>query len=198
MPPSLGFRDLAPVRGHLLLLLALALLGLGLVQSSLTLVRTARQNYRQTALARQEMQRRRLALQDEERSIGRKLARYREFAERGYLAREDRLSWVEQIGKIKAQRRLPALRFELAPQRPLGAGDDGYEMMSSRMTLELRLRHEEELLGFLADLRATATAYTRLHSCRLERLPGSDDQRRDEVRLQATCSIDWITLREKP
>ncbi len=196
MPPPPGFRDLAPIRGHLFLSLALAMLGLGLLQSSSTLVRTARQNYRQAALARQEMQRQRLALQGEERIIGRKLARYRELAKRGYLAREDRLSWVEQIGRIKAQRRVPALRFELAPQRSLGAGADGYEMMSSRMTLELRLRHEEELLGFLADLRATATAYTRLHSCRLERLP--DSGRRDDVRLQAACSIDWITLREKP
>ncbi len=196
MPPPPGFRDLAPIRGHLFLSLALAMLGLGLLQSSSTLVRTARQNYRQTALARQEIQRQRLALQGEERIIGRKLARYRELAKRGYLAREDRLSWVEQIGRIKAQRRVPALRFELAPQRSLGAGADGYEMMSSRMTLELRLRHEEELLGFLADLRATATAYTRLHSCRLERLP--DSGRRDDVRLQAACSIDWITLREKP
>lgn len=195
---ALPLRDLSSIRGRLVLALALALLGLGLVKSSLTLVQAARQSYRQAVTQRQEMQRKLSGMRDEEQAIGRKLARYRELAMHGYLDQEDRLSWVEQIGRIKAQRRLFAVHYELTPQQPIGPGDDGYEMMSSRMTLELRLRHEEELLGFLADLRAAATAYTRLRSCRLERLPDSGDRHGEEARLRAACSIDWITLREKP
>ncbi|HUW38336.1 MAG TPA: hypothetical protein VMV91_13510 [Rhodocyclaceae bacterium] len=192
----LEFRDLALIRGRLVLALTLSLCGVGLVLVSLGLVQTARQSHGRALAQRQEMQHRLSGTHGEEQAIGRTLARYREFKKHGYLGQEDRLSWVEQIHRIKAQRGIFALRFELAPQQPIERGDAGVELMSSKMTLELQLLHEEDLLGFLSDLRATASAYTRLRSCRLERLPDSGEPQGAAALLAATCSIDWITLGE--
>ncbi|HUY03513.1 MAG TPA: hypothetical protein VMV33_09525 [Rhodocyclaceae bacterium] len=194
MKPDLTFRNLALIRGRLVLAVTLALLGLSLMLVSLGLVQAARQSHDQALAQRQEAQRRLAEMRDEEQAIGPRLARYGELQKRGYLGQEDRLSWVEQIRRIQAQRGLSALRFELAPQQPIDRGDAGIELLSSKMKLELQLLHEEDLLGFLADLRAAASAYTRLRSCRLERLPDGDRSEGATAQLVATCSIDWITV----
>ena len=193
----MGIRDLATIRSHLVLFLCLSLLGLGLAQGSLVLVRAARLSRAQAVLQRQEMRRQLAAMNDEAQAIGRKLARYRELAHSGYLEREDRLSWVEQIGRIETRRGLFAVRYELAPQQPIASGDNGYELMSSRMNIDLQLLHEEDLLNFFADLRKATTSYPRVRSCRLDRLPVGDQRSPLTARLQAACSIDWISLREK-
>ncbi len=194
MKPGLTFRDLALIRGRLVLAVTLSLLGLSLVLVSLDLVQAARRSHGQALAQHQEAQRRLSEMRGQEQAIGPALARYGELQKRGYLSQEDRLSWVEQIRRIQVQRGLPGLRFELAPKQPIDHGDAGIELLSSRMKLELQLRHEEELLGFLADLRSAASAYTRLRGCRLERLPDGDRSQGATAQLAATCSIDWITV----
>ncbi|OIR01692.1 hypothetical protein GALL_161940 [mine drainage metagenome] len=194
MKPGLTFRDLALIRGRLVLAMTLSLLGLSLVLVSLGLVQAARQSHGQALAQYRDAQRRLSEMRGQEQAIGPRLARYGELQKRGYLSQEDRLSWLEQIRRIQAQRGLSGLRFELAPRQPIDPGDAGIELLSSKMKLELQLLHEEDLLGFLADLHTAASAYTRLRSCRLERLPDGGRSQGATAQLVATCSIDWITV----
>ena len=66
------------------------------------------------------------------------------------------------------------------------------------MQMRMKLLHEEDLLNFLADLRASAQAYLRVRRCDVERLPkAAGESRGIPPQLGADCTIDWITIREK-
>jgi hypothetical protein len=68
--------------------------------------------------------------------------------------------------------------------------------MSSTMNLQMPLLHENDLLGFLADLRRNVHAHLMVRDCAIER--GAQAQERCvAAQLRAVCTIDWITLREK-
>ena len=140
---------------------------------------------------------------DEELEIKKKIARYNELSARGIFGEERRLDWVEQIRTIKNERKLFDIQYEFAPQKPVdaallpGAGGN-YEFLTSTMQLRMKLLHEEDLLNFLADLRGTAQAYIRARSCDVARLPKqSGEIGALPPQLDADCSIDWITIRER-
>ncbi|MBE7458974.1 MAG: hypothetical protein HS112_00370 [Zoogloeaceae bacterium] len=152
---------------------------------------------------RMESQRRLAQARDEEQEIKKKIASYNALANRGILGEEHRLDWVEQIRAIKTERKLFDVQYEFAPQKPVDAallpGASGnYEFLTSTMQLRMKLLHEEDLLNFLADLRDQAQAYIRVRSCDVTRLPKqSGEIGALPPQLDADCSIDWITIRER-
>jgi hypothetical protein len=69
--------------------------------------------------------------------------------------------------------------------------------MSSSMKVQMQLLHEDDLLGFLADLRTGVRALLVVRRCDVERLaPQAGSDRATRAQLKADCEIDWITLRE--
>jgi hypothetical protein len=138
-------------------------------------------------------------VRNEENEIKHKSALFNSLQQRGVIGEEQRLEWVELLGGIRDNRRLPDLQYEIEPQRPLPAApgsSSGFSFFASSMKVQLRLLHEEDLLRFLDDLRRQARALIRIDSCNLSRLPrGSDTESGASAQLQAECEIDWITLR---
>lgn len=135
---------------------------------------------------------------DEEQEIRDKIARFQALRQHGILGEERRLDWVEQIRRIKAERKLYDLQYEIAPQQVLEAAGSHFEFMVSPMHFTLQLLHEEDLLRFLDDLQAAVPAYVRTRRCSIERIAqpmavteGASPQ------LTANCDIDWITVRER-
>lgn len=154
----------------------------------------------QQAQAQQAETRARLArAHDDEREIRAKIARYQEIIDQGRTQPERRLEWVETLRNIKTARRLLALEYEIAPQRPLDARQPaagGYNFLVSPMKLEIPMLHENDLLGLLDDLRTQVQALVSVRSCKIERI-AADPNRQNAANLKATCEIDWITLQEK-
>lgn len=156
------------------------------------------------ALTRQaDVQTKLARAKDEEQELLGKIERYQQLERRGYFASEQRLDWVEQIGRIKADRHLFQIQYELAPQKPLDAGAlpagamaGNVELLSSPMQVRMQLLHEEDLFHFLDDLRRGVKAYLRQRACTLERIPRGGE-RDTNAQLGAICSLDWITLRER-
>jgi hypothetical protein len=152
---------------------------------------------------RTEIQGRLARARDEELELKKKIARFNELAGRGIFGLEQRLDWIEQIRQIKHDRKLLDLQYEIAPQQPIEAallpgGSAGFDFLSSSMQLKMQLLHEEDLLNFLADLRATVPAFLRVRKCNVERLPKSAGEARGTApQLAAECTIDWITVRER-
>jgi tRNA A37 N6-isopentenylltransferase MiaA len=140
---------------------------------------------------------------DEEQEVKKKIARFNELSGRGIFGEEMRLDWVEEIRRIKDARKLFDIQYEIAPQQPIdGATLPGssanFEFLSSTMQMRMKLLHEEDLLNFLSDLRATAKAYIRVRRCDVERLPkATGDGRGVPPQLGADCTVEWITLRER-
>jgi hypothetical protein len=200
---SITTNDFAKIRWGLGFLLLAALAGYAMTTTAQKLVERAQSEQRQLQGQQRDIRARLNRAPEEEQELRSKIALYRQLEDNGIIGQEERLNWVEQIGRIKAERRLLDFQYELAPQRSLGdatlpggaiAGD--YEFMASAMNLRMPLLHEDDLLGFLADLRKAVHAHLLVRECAIERLPQSTE-RGMAAQLRAVCTIDWITLREK-
>lgn len=200
---NISTNDFVRIRWALGFLLLAVLLAFAMSTTARKLVEKAQIDQRQLEAQQREIRARLSRAPDEERELRNKIALFQQLQERGIIGQEERLNWVEQIARIKTARRLFDFQYEVAPQTSLGnsilpggaqAGD--YEFMSSTMNLQMPLLHENDLLGFLADLRNTVHAHLLVRDCNIERLPQSVE-RGVAAQLRAVCTIDWITLREK-
>lgn len=156
---------------------------------------------REATLAERKAAQDRVAkVEEEERDIRANLVHFQELVKRGIVGPERRLDWIDAIAGIKNARRLFEIRYAIEPQRPLdypgvtAKGNAGF--MVSRMKLEMLLLHEEDLLGFLADLNASGKAYVSVRNCSVLRAEQGAPSRTITPKLRADCTIDLITLRE--
>jgi len=197
LPPGAGQRLAAPA------ILAAALIAGGAVAVVLTqrLVQKAAGERQTVAAERQAAQDRLVRATDEEREIRDRLVDYRRLLERGVIGDEQRLNWVERIGDIKTARKLFDVKYSIDAQRPVdypgiaGAGD--VQFMASPMKLEMSLLHEEDLFRFLDDLRRALSAHVVVKSCSLRRNERATSERGLAPRLQASCDIDLVTIRDR-
>lgn len=192
-------------RVGLSLAIALAMLagGAATVAYSLKLLQAEQKASRAATAQRNEIRGKLSRAREEEQEIRRKIARYNDLAARGIVGDERRLEWVEQIRRIRQARRLLDVQYEIAPQRVLDTselpgGSGKFDFFASATRLKMDLLHEEDLLNFLADLRATMPAHLQVDSCVVERsAPAGGGERGLAARLKAECAIDFITIREK-
>lgn len=206
-PPKFSRDDFRRIQWGLLALVVLALLGAAIVFGSLQATQAARAAAQKVETERGDIRNKLARVRIEEQEIRSKIAHYQELIGRGYVTEEQRLDWIERIAKIKAARKLIDVQYELMPRKPVdpallpeGAIGGGFEFMSSTMKLQMQLLHEGDLLGFLADLRASVSALIVVRQCNVERIirgAVTGAERGAQAQLKADCDIDWITLREK-
>jgi len=199
---KLTLPDLYRIRWSIALSVFLALLGVAIATVTYRQAQQARQALRLAEAQNNEAGALLAKLRAEEKIVPQKLARYRELLAKGIIGEENRLDWIEQIRSIAAARKLSGVSYELSPRQrldsaALAGGEDGYEFMSSRMSLRLNLLHEGELLDFFADLRRSLKAQVMVRECKVERLPRTDGGHGITAQLKAECAVDLITLREK-
>ncbi len=138
---------------------------------------------------------------EEAQELREKIAIYRTLEARGIIGQEHRLDWIEKIRKIKKERKLIDVAYELGPQQRIASevvasNLNGFEIMSSPMQLQIAMLHENDLLDFLADLRAGIKGYIRIRECELTRAIVPPGSRGPTPQLRADCVLGWITLRE--
>lgn len=196
--------DLLRLRWALLLLVSLAAAGAGAAYYAKRQAEDADKTFKVMISQRQEIQAKLARANDEAADIRARIGTYRSLADRGLIGLERRLEWVEHIAQIKNARRLIDIQYELAPQRPVDAAvlpsgslAGGHEFLTSTMTLQMQLLHEDDLLGFINDLATSVQAFLHVRGCRVERIPRGTQERGPSAQLKAECTIDWITLREK-
>ena len=122
---------------------------------------------------------------------------YHRMRELNIVGDERRLDWFETLERIRAQRALPELRYQIAPRRLLRAvaeGPGGVASYASTLSLELALLHEGDLLAVLEDLRRAGNAYHAARRCAIERAAQAVADGAPAARLRARCDIDLITL----
>lgn len=155
---------------------------------------------RQLALAeaeRRENTERLARIAEEEREVKEKLDLYKQLKRLSILGEERRLEWADAISRIRAQRELLDLTYRVERQRLLKSvpgKPDNVEFLASTMRVQLALLHEEDLLRFLADLRAAGYAYYAPKSCSLARTGQAPTGATMTPRLRAECEIDLVTV----
>ena len=181
-------------------LLAAAMIAAGAVTVSLTShwMSAEEQATRQALAKRDEMRTKLARAREEQTEIQNNIVRFNELAARGIIGNERRLDWLDRIKEVEAVRRLHEVKFELSAQQPMDAtlapgASGGFDFMSSSMRLELPLVHEKDLLDLVGDLTQTVSAVLRPRQCAIERLESTGGN----APLRATCTIDWITLRDR-
>jgi hypothetical protein len=125
---------------------------------------------------------------------------FRTLVERGLLQSERRLDLVELVNVLRARYQLFSLDYEIAPQRPLSLGGgrafNSVEVLASRVKLKARALHEGDVLGFVEALSQSRQGFYPVDRCMMRRLePPTEDSL--QPRVEAECTLEWITLKEK-
>jgi hypothetical protein len=180
-------------------LIALVLLGAGFALIRIADASLAKEKSAlATARAQRTQNAERLArIAEEEREVKEKLAVYQQLKSLNVLGEERRLEWADAIARIRAQRELLDLRYRVERQRPLVSVPGkpaNVDFYASSMRVDIALLHEEDLLRFLADLRASGNAYYAVKRCALERTGQAGTGTSIIPRLRADCEIDLITI----
>jgi hypothetical protein len=134
---------------------------------------------------------------EEERDVKEKLDVYQQLKALNIIGEERRLEWADAIARIRNQRELLDLTYRVDRQKLLKSvpGKPGnVEFYASTMNVQLDLLHEEDLLRFLADLRASGNAYYAVKSCSMRRTGQAATGTTMTPRLRAGCEIDLITV----
>ncbi|HEY9530997.1 MAG TPA: hypothetical protein VIQ55_06370 [Burkholderiales bacterium] len=134
---------------------------------------------------------------EEEREVKANLTVYQQLKQLRVLGEERRLEWADAIARIRGERELLDLRYRVERQKLLSAFPGkpaNVEFYASPMRVDLALLHEEDLLRFLADLRASGNAYYSVKQCNLQRTSLAATGLAITPRLRADCLIDLITI----
>lgn len=122
---------------------------------------------------------------------------FRALVDRGILQEERRLDLIELVAELRRRHNLLGLEYEIAPQRALpGMSFSSVEVLSSRVKLKARALHEGDALGFIEDLARSPRGLYPVDRCALKRVDSSEPVS-VRVRVEAECSLEWITIREK-
>jgi len=159
-------------------------------------------NAREAARVQREQAQKRVAqVAEEEREIQENLVHYRRMVERGMAAQENRLDVIDVIARIKNDRRLFEIRYNIEPQKPLQY--DGIvrstpvDLVASRLKLEMLLLHEEDLLNFISDLEASRKGFVSVRSCIVSRIDrGTAPTPTVVPRLRSECEVDLVALKQ--
>jgi hypothetical protein len=134
---------------------------------------------------------------EEEREVKQNIDIYKQLKTLNVLGEERRLEWADAITRIRSQRDLLDLRYRVERQKLLLSAPGkpaNVDFYASTMKVDLALLHEEDLLHFLADLRASGNAYYAVKKCALERSAQLATGTSITPRLRADCEIDLITI----
>ena len=139
---------------------------------------------------------------DEEQLIRKRLAAYERLLQKGVIGDERRLDWVDEMQRIRNERKLFELKYSIDPRRPVdypgfrNTGD--VEFAVSRMRLELMLLHEGDLLMTLNDIKSRIAPHVVVRACKLDRLAGRAGMGGPVgPQLRAECGLDLITIRDR-
>ena len=115
------------------------------------------------------------------------------------IGNEQRLDWVESLEKLRQQKLVSELHYNIGPQKtytpqpPIDSGN--FDIKYSEMKLQLSLLHEDQLLDFFDELRGQIKGWYQLDGCSIVRAPG--EAQNNATQLTAECSGGWITLKNR-
>ena len=201
---DLNKKDWARLQWSIALFIALATTGAIIVSISTKALSDATQVNQQAKQASIAAHGKAANADQEAQELREKIAVYQALEARGIIGQEHRLEWIERIRKIKQDRKLIDLTYELGPQKlidtkVISPSVNGFDFMVSTMKLKMGLLHENDLLGFLADLRNGIQGYIRVRNCDITRVApaATTVEHGPAAQLHAECELGWVTLRDK-
>jgi hypothetical protein len=184
----------------LALALALVAAGVALVWSAGAALATAQRELAAAQAERRQASERLARIAEEEREVKEKIDLYRRLKQFNILGEEQRLEWADAINRIRRERELLDLRYQVERQRLLLSAPGkpaNVDFYASTMKVDLALLHEEDLMRFLADLRQSGNAFYSVKKCALTRTGQALGGATISPRLRGECEIDLITVLDR-
>ena len=196
---KLGASDLKRLRLPVAACVVLALAGVACYFAADDYLQETKKLGANASAQRAEVQAKLASATEEEREIKANLQQYQALAARGIVGEEKRLDWIDIITAIKNERRLFNISYSIERQRELDypgfAAGGGVNFMASRVKMDIRLLHEEDLLNFIDDLTKRGKSYLSARSCDVQRAEHGSAGTTLASRLEAACVFDLITIR---
>ncbi|HEX9181388.1 MAG TPA: hypothetical protein VF859_13385 [Burkholderiales bacterium] len=198
---TLTASDLKRLRWPLLLLVAVGAAGAGGIYASQKFAEGQRAGTRNAESKAGEARNRVRSVTSEKQELLAVYPQYRSLAERGIIGPDRRLDWVETVETLGRKHGLFSVTYNMEAQKPLeapaaAAARAGFDVNVSRMTLAIEALHEGQLLDFLNAIKTESQGLTLIEGCSLTRI-GTGRELRYAPQIAATCSLGWVTLREK-
>jgi len=194
---TLTREELQRIALPLVIALALAAAGAGIIYGGGEALRVARAQFAVAQGERRQSSERLARIAEEEREVSQKIDVYKQLKSLHILGEERRLEWADSINRIRVQRELLDLRYRVERQKlvtSVAGKPASVDFFASTMRVEMQLLHEEDLLRFLADLRASGNAYYSVKRCVIARTGQAVGGATMTPRLSAQCEIDLITI----
>jgi hypothetical protein len=192
-----GFRELRMAWGMLAVALAA---GAGIVAGSHWYAQKEKQDSANAGRRLQDARTRVEGARRERDSLQESADVFRTLVDRGMLQSERRLDLVELVNTLRARHQLAALDYEVAPQRPLqlagGRVFASVDVLASRVKLKARALHEGDVLGFMESLAKNPHGFYPVDRCFMRRVESTSADS-IQPRVEADCTLEWITLKEK-
>lgn len=192
-----GLREL---RGSWIVLAATVVAAVAVVATSSWLLQRERQDRRISGTRVEEARARVETARQEHDSMYASREIFQTLVARGVLQPERRLDLVEHVNALRNAHRLFSLDYEISPQRPLalpgGRSFPAIDVLASRVKFRARALHEGDLLAFVDELEGGNHGFYPVDRCVLRRLTVGDPFSL-EPRVEANCSLEWITLKDK-
>lgn len=163
-----------------------------------------RQNAQQSL---QKLQQTLAALKQSESDVREEAELFQALSLKGAVGPESRLEWSEAIKTAETQSNASKLEYTISARQALDDKASGpIAIYVSRSSLTAAFDHEEAFMQFFATLKEKSSALVRPNQCTLsiqsedttEKAPNLSGVAPGLNRLQANCSIDWITLDHTP
>jgi hypothetical protein len=190
--------DLQALRGPLLVLLVVLLVGTAAIYYSDRLVKEARQQLVQQQGLLKEARTRLQKSGEEKDIIVKYLDSFRQLASAGFVGEEQRINWLDGLRLANQQADLFGVDYQIGTQAQYAyAGDFNPGQLAlnqSVMKLQFRLLHEEDLMRFLGSLARQGGGIFSIDQCAMKRLD-TGGVIRFQPNLAANCQLSWITLK---
>ncbi|MBU0623146.1 MAG: hypothetical protein KJ795_15005 [Gammaproteobacteria bacterium] len=137
------------------------------------------------------------AAQSDKENMATYALEYNTLLARRIIGNEQRLDWLEGLEKLRQQGLVLDFKYTIAPQQgyapapPVTAGN--FVLNRSPMTLQIEMKHEEQLLHLLEAIRTKMSGWFMLDGCTISRTgsgigPGV---------LKTDCSGGWFTMKNR-
>jgi hypothetical protein len=138
---------------------------------------------------------------EEEKEIRANLVHYQKMVASGIVGARERLDLIDSIAAIKKARRLFEIKYSISPQSVLeyaGVQPTGsLDFVNSPMRIDMALLHEDDLLNFIEDLKASKQTHVVVRHCSMQRIAGvSLTSGPATPTIKAECLLDLINLLE--
>ena len=190
--------DLQALRTPLLVLLVVLLVGAAAIYYSDRLKKEAVQQLTQQQVLLKEARTRLHKSGEEKDIIVKYLDGFRQLESAGIVGEEQRINWLDGLRLANQQADLFGVDYQIATQKPYAYAAEynpgQLTLNESRMKLNFRLLHEDDLMRFMSALARQGGGIFTVDQCALKRL-NTGGVIRFQPNVSAECDLSWVTLR---